>query len=262
MRSERHLRTTDLARAAGVHPNTVRLYEAWGFLGNVPRARNGYRLFSERHLDQMVLARTALHWPYPGGNERVAQLVRRASDGDLHGALALAHEYLACVRAEIAQAEAAADLLEHWARDATADRAGARRLPIRSAARLLGTTADALRNWERNGLIRVPRDPKSGYRAYGPAEIARLRVIRTLRLAGYSMMAILRMLRTLDQGQRQELRQVLDTPAPDEDAVYITDRWLTTLHGQEQRAREIIRELEAMISKRATPQAPSPAEPA
>jgi len=246
---KQHLRTTDVARAADVHPNTVRLYEAWGFLGSVPRGRNGYRLFSEAHLDQMVLARIALRWPYPGGNQRVVALVKRAAGGDLSGALALAHEYLACVQAEIARAEAAADLLEHWAHGLPADAGSSRRLPIRRAARLLGSTPDALRNWERNGLIRVPRDPKSGYRAYGAAEMARLRIIRTLRLAGYSMMAILRMMRSLDQGRHADLRQVLDTPGSEEDAAYVTDRWLSTLREQEQRARAVIAQLEAMIRK-------------
>ncbi len=251
MKARRHLRTADVARAAGVHPNTVRLYEAWGFIGTVPRARNGYRLFTERHLDQMVLARTALHWPYPGGSGPVIDLVKRAAAGDLGGALELAYGYLASVRGEIARAESAAELLEHWARGAAADATG-QPLPIGRAAALLGTTADALRNWERNGLIRVPRAPRSGYRLYGAPEIGRLRVIRTLRQAGFGMMAILRMLLFLDQGQQGDLRQVLDTPGPDEDIHYVTDRWLTTLSEQEQRARDIIAQLETMIRKRAT----------
>ena len=33
-----HLRTSEVAQAAGVHPNTVRLYEEWGFLPPVPRS--------------------------------------------------------------------------------------------------------------------------------------------------------------------------------------------------------------------------------
>jgi DNA-binding transcriptional MerR regulator len=128
---------------------------------------------------------------------------------------------------------------------------------ISEAARLLGVTIDMLRNWERNGLIAVPRDPRNGYRLYGATEIGRLRVIRTLLRAGYSMMAILRMLLHLDRGQAGDLRLVLDTPPPDEDAVYATDRWLSTLAGQEQRARDLISQLEAMISKRQSTAKPS-----
>jgi DNA-binding transcriptional MerR regulator len=103
--------------------------------------------------------------------------------------------------------------------------------------------------WERNGLIQVPRDPQSGYRIYGAPEIGRLRVIRMLLRAGYSTMAILRMLLQLDQGKAGDLRHVLDTPPPDEDVYSAADQWLSTLAAQEQRAVDLITRLEKMIAK-------------
>ena len=63
--------------------------------------------------------------------------------------------------------------------------------------------------------------------------------------AGYSMMAILRMLLQLDQGA--DPRQALDTPHPDEDVYTAADRWLSSLAEQEQRASNIIAQLEHMI---------------
>ena len=57
MTKSRTLRASDIAKAVGVHPNTVRLYEEWGFLPPVPRSPSGYRLFTAAHLDQMRLAR-------------------------------------------------------------------------------------------------------------------------------------------------------------------------------------------------------------
>ena len=68
-----------------------------------------------------------------------------------------------------------------------------------------------------------------------------------LRLAGYSTMAILRMLLRLDRGQATDLRAALDTPRPDEDVYSAADQWLTTLTEQEQRAADFITQLEAMI---------------
>src|SRR5512145_637369 len=100
----RYLRTTDLARAVGVHANTVRLYEEWGFLPPVTRSKSGYRQFTEFHLDQMRLARTAFCWPYPGGKDPVLKLVFKAAANDLGGALEYAYIYLAQVRAERVQA--------------------------------------------------------------------------------------------------------------------------------------------------------------
>jgi DNA-binding transcriptional MerR regulator len=246
--SGNRLGTSQIARAIGVHPNTVRLYEAWGFLPAVPRSPSGYRLYTQRHLDQMRLARTALHGSWPGKKLRdsAVTLVRCAASGDLGGALELAYGHLAQVQAEAARAEAAAQFLQRWADGAAVEAAG-KPLTIRQAADLLGLTADTVRGWEREGLLHVPRDPANGYRQYGPAEIGRLRVIRMLRLAGYSTMAILRMLLRLDRGQATDLRAALDTPRPDEDVYSAADQWLTTLTEQEQRAADLITQLEAMI---------------
>jgi DNA-binding transcriptional MerR regulator len=174
--------------------------------------------------------------------------VQQAASGELLGAFAQAHEHLALVQGEIAQAEGAAAFLERWAQGIVTT-AAAPPLHISQAARLLGVTTDILRNWERNGLLTVPRDPENGYRLYGAAEIDRLRVIRTLLRAGYSTMAVLRMMLQLDRGQRSGLREVLDTPRPDEDILYVTDRWLSALSNQERLAREILAQLEAMIQK-------------
>jgi DNA-binding transcriptional MerR regulator len=196
----------------------------------------------------MRLARLALKGPWPGRAIRrsALDLVRQAASGDLGGALERAYQHLALVQAERAQAEAAADLLERWAQ-ATATDATARPLQIGQAARRLGVTADMLRNWEANGLIRVPRNPKNGYRLYGAPELGRLRVIHMLNRAGYSQMAILRMLLHLDQARGGDLRALLDTPRPDEDIYSAADRWLSTLSEQEGRASDIIRQLEAML---------------
>jgi DNA-binding transcriptional MerR regulator len=108
-----------------------------------------------------------------------------------------------------------------------------------------------LRNWDRNGLIAVPRNPSNGYRRYGVQEISRLRVIRMLSRAGYSLSAILRMLIQLDQGETTDLRRALDTPRPDEDVYLASDRWLSTLADQEERAHTIIALIEE-ISKKQT----------
>jgi MerR family regulatory protein len=45
-------RTSDLAKELGVHVNTIRLYEASGFLAPIPRGTNGYRQYSALHLEQ------------------------------------------------------------------------------------------------------------------------------------------------------------------------------------------------------------------
>jgi DNA-binding transcriptional MerR regulator len=229
-----------------VHVNTVRLYEEWGFLAPVPRSATGYRLYTRTHPEQMRLARLALQWPYPGGKQVVLDLVAAAVADDLGMAMELAYLYLANVRRERTLAEAAVEFLERWARGQVLDTTR-RTLTIAQVSDHLGVTVDQVRNWERNGLITVPRDPQNGYRLYGSQEIGRLRVIRMLRQGGYSMMAILRMLLRFDAGQIDLLREALDTPGENEDIQTVADRWLSTLAEQEARAQAIIRQVAAMI---------------
>lgn len=246
----KHLRTSQLAKAVGVHPNTVRRYVERGFLPPVNRSPSGYRRFTERHLDCLRLTRLVFSNLYPGKAiyQSGMHLIYVTAGGDLGGALELAYRHLALVQSERAQADVAVDLLERWALGAPAD-ATSQSLQIKQAAQLLGISIDILRNWDRNGLIDIPRDPSNGYRRYGAAQISRLRVIRMLSRAGYSLSAILRMLIQLDRGEATDLRQALDTPRPDEDVYMASDRWLTTLSDHEQRARQIITLLEEMIHK-------------
>ena len=238
----RNLKTSDIAKKVGVHVNTVRLYEARGFLSPVPRSQTGYRLFTPIHLEQMRLAHLALKWPYSGDKQLVLDLVRCAADGDLGMAMELAYRHLINVRTERTHAEAAAEFLERWAQGQVLD-ITRRTLSIGQTARHLGVTVDQLRNWDRSGLLEVPRDPDTGYRMYSTAEIGRLRVIRMLRQSGYSLMAILRMLRQFDAGEKEQLREALDTPGENEDIQTLADRWLSTLQEQEERAQAIIHQI-------------------
>jgi len=244
----RHLSTAKIAAAVGCHPNTVRLYEKWGLIPPVPRSPKGYRLYTREHLDQMLLARTALNSPWPGKAIRhsVTALVKFAAGGDLGGALEMAYRHLGVVQAELAQANAAVRLVERWVDGVTVAQ-GSMDLRIADAARLLGLSTDVLRNWERDGLLEVPRHSSNRYRLYGPPEIARLRVIRMLRSAGYSTMSILRMLSQLDEDINTDPRKALDTPREDEDIYYAADRWLSTLQEQEQRALHLIRIIEERL---------------
>jgi DNA-binding transcriptional MerR regulator len=249
------LSTTKIAKAIGCHPNTVRFYEDIGFLSPVPRSPKGYRLYDEVHFDQMRLAWTAMRGRWAGHTIRrsAVALIRCVASRDYQAAVEAAHRHLSLVRLEREHAEAAVAFLELWVKDEVRS-SETIALQTTQAARLLDITVDMMRNWERSGLITVPRNPANGYRQYSAAEIGRLRVIRLLRQAGYSPMAILRMLVQLDhsiacQWSAEDLRRALDEPRPDEDVYSAFDSWLTTLNEQELRAKELIAFVEEMNRK-------------
>jgi DNA-binding transcriptional MerR regulator len=228
-----------VAALAGVHPNTVRVYEQWGFLHPVPRDANGYRRFDQSHVDQMRLARAALHGGWPGRAIRrsALALVRLAATGDARGAVVAARKHLRLVRQERARAEEAAGYLDAWSRS----EAGTQqpwRLTIGAAARKLDLTVDTLRSWERNNLL-SPARAANGYRSYCQRDIERLAIIRMLSLAGYSTMAILRFMSSPRPGG--DARTILDTPRPNEEVLCATDQWLSTLAEQEKRAHALVR---------------------
>lgn len=253
-----HLRTSDLARAVGVHANTVRRYVERGWLPPTPRGANGYRRFTQQHLDCLRVACLVHIAVYPGRAMRLSasKVTQSAVADDWDAALEHARAHLAFVHAERAQAETAARLLEQWATGAAADTTQ-RPLRIGQVASLLDVSVDMLRNWERNGLLTIPRNEQNRYRTYGPADISRLRVIRMLGRVGYSQMAMLRMLLRLDRGETTNLRHSLDTPAPDEDVYTAADRWLTTLAEQEAVARRLLAVIEEILSARSSGQTSS-----
>ena len=57
------------------------------------------------------------------------------------------------------------------------------------------------------------------------------------------------MLLQLDRGKKNDLRRALDTPRPDEEVYTASDRWLSTLADQEQRAHAILALIEEIMQK-------------
>lgn len=241
--------TAQIARMVGVHPNTVRFYEEMGLLPPVPRAPNGYRLFDDTHLAQLRLLRAAFRAEIVSNRLRqeAVEVVRTAAAGDLAGARRRAQRYLERLREERAQAEEAVGVAAALSERGPAPDADTVCRGRSEAAAALGVTSNVLREWERNGLIQVPRRP-GGRKRYSAQAMARLKMIRTLRNAHYSMMSILRMLNRLDAGET-DLRRTIDTPGADEDIVSAADRYITALGEAEVHALEVLDLLDALSAR-------------
>lgn len=104
---------------------------------------------------------------------------------------------------------------------------------------------DALRNWEMNGLLAVKRK-ENGYRIYTGEDIQRLKIIRALRCANYSLEAILRLLQQRSNDPPADIRTALNTPKQSDDIISVCDRLILSLSAAEQNAYKILTMLQEM----------------
>lgn len=241
-------RTSEIAAMIGIHPNTVRLYETLELIPRPERRPSGYRVFTDLHVAQFRLARLAFEVEVlqNGLRKKMVRVVKASAAGDYDGALALAGEYLAQVRREQANAEEAVVLAGQILSGENAE--CARSLTRREASEYLGISMDTLRNWELNGLLTVKR-MQNGYRIYTSGDIRRLKIIRSLRCANYSLQAILGMLCQLSRDPAIDIRQALDTPRGDAEIIAVCDKLISSLSAAESNAKKIIGILREMKNR-------------
>lgn len=238
-------KTSEIAALIGIHPNTVRLYEDLNLIPKPERQANGYRIFTDFHLEQFRLARTAFQIEIlqNGLRKKIVQMVKASALGDFDTALSLVQEYVIQIRQECTNAEEAIKLAEHLI--AGEPQSNMLCLKRKEVSESLNITMDTLRNWEMNGLLTVKRK-QNGYRIYTDQDITRLKIIRSLRCANYSLEAILRMLLQLSRNPDTDIKQVLNTPKPDADIITVCDKLITSLSDAEHNAEKMICKLQEM----------------
>ncbi len=240
--------TSEIAKIIGIHPNTVRLYEECGLIPKTKRRKNGYREFTDLHIEQFKIARTALKVEVlqNGLRKKAINIIKISANGDFINAIKLSKDYLNHIKKEQENAEEAIkivmDMLSGKQRNHAVDNLCLKR---KETADYLQITIDTLRNWEMNGLLNVKRK-QNGYRIYTEEDIMRLKVIRSLRCANYSLSSILRMLEALSINPNVNIRKIIDTPREDDDIVSVCDKLLTSLKNAELNAQELITQLKKM----------------
>ncbi|WP_234340232.1 MerR family transcriptional regulator [Gorillibacterium timonense] len=171
-------------------------------------------------------------------------MVKTAAAGDFDEALLLANEYLAQVQQEQNHAEEAIEMV-HQLLSSSGPQENTLTLKRKEISEALDVSMDALRNWEMNGLLSVKRR-ENGYRVYTEEDIRRLKIIRSLRCANYSLEAILRMLKELSSNPNTNIEKALNTPKPDQDILSVCDRLIGSLQAAESNAKTMILMLQAM----------------
>ena len=240
--------TTDVANIIGIHPNTVRMYEEWGLIPLAERKSNGYRIFTDFHIEQLRFARIAFQIEVLQNvlRKKVVETIKLSAKRDFDKALMFAKEYRSQIQREQINAEESIAIAKQILSGKSVEHTLF--LKRKEVSDYLDISMDTLRNWERNGLLQVKRK-QNGYRAYTSDDIERLKMIHTLRLANYSLEAILRMLHALEHNPQVNIKQVLNTPPADADIVSVCDRLIVSLRDAEKNAEKMINILLEMKEK-------------
>lgn len=233
-------RTTEVAQIIGIHPNTVRLYEELELIPKPARRKNGYRMFTDFHIAQFRLARTALKVEVlqNGLRKKAIDIIKTSATGNIEGAEKITKSYLRQIKQEQRNAEEAIEIVKHLL-SGDEQEIGKLHLTRKQMAAYLQISMDTLRNWELNGLLTVKRK-QNGYRVYSDEDIRRLKIIRSLRCANYSLSAILRMLSELSRNPQTNIEEVLNNPKETDDIISVCDKLLTSLRYAEENAEYML----------------------
>lgn len=236
--------TSEVAKIVGLHPNTIRRYEEWELIPIPPRAENGYRVFTEYHIETIKIAQIAFQIEVLQSGLRITMvdMVKAVARYDFVEAQALLDHYLNLLDQEISDANDVIHVVEEIL--AGKSEAVDTCLTRSEAAEYLGVTSEALRNWERNGLLIIKRS-KNNYRVYDGEDIKRLKIIRTLRSAKYSLTAILRMLNAIDQ-EKQDIKPLLNPTDPDDSILTACDNLIDSLEKAKSNAYDLKKKVAEM----------------
>lgn len=107
--------TSTIAKKFNIHPNTVRFYEKIGFLPQIPRKENGYRIYNQIHYEQLKLIRIGLKSELlqNGLRKQVIDIIKASAKGEFDEALELARKYLENISKEEKNAEEAIEIVEN-----------------------------------------------------------------------------------------------------------------------------------------------------
>lgn len=239
-------KTAEIARRIGIHPNTVRLYEELGLIPKPKRGPNGYRIFTDLHMEQFKLARTALKVEIlqNGLRKQAIDIIKTSAAGNFNEAIYLTEHYLQQIERELKNAEEAIVITESLLSGSNQETSNIV-FTRKETADSLQISMDSLRNWEMNGLLTVKRK-QNGYRVYTGEDIRLLKIIRSLRCANYSLAAILRMLNALSGDPKADIRQAIDTPKDNDDIISACDKLLTSLQYARKNAQGVLIHLHKM----------------
>lgn len=146
-------RTSEIAEIIGIHPNTVRLYEELKLIPKPERLNNGYRVFTDFHIEQCRLIRIAFQVEVlqNGLRKKIVRVIKLSATGDFDAAISLVNEYLKQIRQEQINAENAIEIVKQILTDEP--QSDTKFFKRKEVSKMLDISAESLRNWEKTDCL-------------------------------------------------------------------------------------------------------------
>ena len=201
---------SEVAKIIGVHPNTIIAYEKAGYISAIERRDNGYRIYLEKHIEQIKLIRLILN------NEliktymwyKVRDILLVIGKENFQEALTLCEKYLEEINIEKINEYKIIEKIKEVIKEHEENKENVF-LKRSEASKIIGVSIDVIINWERSEILSVPRNNKNNYRVYSEKEILILKIIKILREEEYSSQCVRRMINKLQENNFKILNKEL-----------------------------------------------------
>lgn len=198
-------RPIDIANKLEISTSALRHYESWGIVPPVERASNGYRLYTEEHIAYFECIRAM----YPAfGMELVRNVMMKLQRNELDDALWLVNEQQARLHQDKTIAEKTVRVLESEELDKLEPKGKVKWMTIGEVSTETGVPSSAIRHWEKEGLLSLPRDAENGYRKFNRVQFRQILMIRTLRSSHHPLDMIRHVLAELEQNDVDQARRI------------------------------------------------------
>ncbi|MFS0916454.1 MerR family transcriptional regulator [Brevibacillus sp. 179-C 1.1 NHS] len=195
----------EIARELHISTSALRHYESWGVVPAPARADNGYRLYTEVHLAYFRCLRAM----FPGfGVALTCEVLRFIQHADVDAAFWLVNKEQANLQQEKVAADQTLELLENLELPLLPSKKWRSRMTIGEVAAYTGVSTSAIRHWEKEGLLVLPRDPENGYRQFTPMDIRKILLIRTLRNTVYFLTNMKEIVQAVENQSIEQAKKV------------------------------------------------------
>lgn len=223
-KEEESLYIGEISKLTCVPASTIRFYEKCGFLEPTERLHNRYRVFHKHHIYQIQICRLVFgEFVNKPLRKKSLCVIDAAKAWDMEAYERATKAYKEAICRDIVRTQEVIQIVMNYAE---AHNTSEESFTKKQAAKMVGTTEESIRNWERNDLL----SPFAPYqkRLYTKRDMNRMYIIRLLLDTGYSIMAVKQFFFCLDN-RGEDARQVLINPVGSEDLLYKADKYLQAL---------------------------------